>query len=611
MGKISKLFRLLGQINIRNIRRTVTYIRKYGIRGLRRKIISAAVDPLHYNEWFGRHRVSAEEVEAQRLEEKQFSYRPLISIAVPLYHTPLQALKEMVESVQAQSYSKWELCLADGSGGDREPGIGPECEAYLGALTGTDTRIRCQHLSQNGGIASNTNAAIGMAHGEYIALLDHDDFLEPDALFQIVKAMQQEPADMLYTDEDKYDEKKKEFAEPNMKPDFNLDLLRSYNYITHFLVLRRGLLDKIGLLDASYDGAQDYDLILRAAEEAEKIRHIPKVLYHWRMCAGSTAENPASKQYCYDAGQRAIEAHLKRCHAGASVRQMDMPGVYHTTYEVAGNPLVSIIIPNKDHIADLIACISSIQDKSTYQNIEFVVVENNSTDPATFAAYKEIQTRWKNVSVVTWDGHFNFSAINNYGIAQAKGEYLLLLNNDVTMLSADAIGEMLGNCMRPEVGIVGARLLFPNGKVQHAGIVVGFGGFAGHVFVDLPGVDYGYMRRARVNCDYSAVTAACLMVKRSVYEEVGGLTESFAVALNDVDFCLKVRRTGKLVVYNAFAEWYHFESKSRGYEDTPEKKARFEQEIARFQERWSDILRDGDPYYNPNFPTELAPFTLD
>lgn len=607
---MNRVFCLVKQINAKNISRTVKYIKKFGIRGLKRKILSSAIDPLHYNEWFRRHRTGENVLEEQRGKESKFGYRPLISIVVPVYKTPMDKLKKMIDSVIRQTYTNWEICLVDGSG-DQGSESYFERKLFLDNMSKCEKRISYKQLAKNHGIAQNTNAGIEMSQGEYIAFLDHDDFLEPDALFQIVDSLQDELAEMIYTDEDKYDEKRKQYVDPNLKSDFNLDLLRSYNYITHFLVIRRTILDRIGFLNEKYDGAQDYDLILRTVENTKAIKHIAKVLYHWRICEGSTAENPDNKQYCYDAGQAALESHLERCGIKACVEQMELPGVYHICYKVEENPLVSIVIPNKDHGDDLKACISSIQNNTTYSNVEFIIVENNSTEVSTFTTYNELQREWNNVRIVTWRGTFNFSAINNFGVSYANGEYLLLLNNDVTMITPNAIEEMLGICMRKEVGIVGGRLLFPNNKVQHAGIVIGFGGFAGHIFVDLPRMDYGYMRRARVNCDYSAVTAACLMVKRQLFDEVGGLSEDLAVALNDVDFCLKIRKKGKLVVYSAFSEWYHFESKSRGYEDTLEKKQRFESEIKIFRTRWKELLCKGDPYYNSNFPIDQAPFTLD
>lgn len=324
----------------------------------------------------------------------------------------------------------------------------------------------------------------------------------------------------------------------------------------------------------------------------------------------SVAGDPASKIYAYEAGKRAIEEHLKRTGLQGIVGHVGLWGMYHVTYAVTGNPLVSIIIPNKDHAGDLRTCINSIQKKSTYKNYEFIIAENNSTEKETFEYYKELEEIHPNVRIVYWKGEFNYSAINNFGVNHASGKYLLFLNNDTELLTGSGIEEMLGLCMREDVGAVGAKLLFKDDTVQHAGIVVGFGNYAGHVHMGLRRDDYGYMVRARINCNYSAVTAACLMTKKSLFDKVGGFDEQFAVACNDVDLCLKFRQEGKLVVYNAFSEWYHYESKSRGYEDTPEKLKRFEKEVEKFQKKWPGILAQGDPFYNPNFAINQAPFTL-
>ena len=435
--------------------------------------------------------------------------------------------------------------------------------------------------------------------------------MEPDALFEVVKRLQKDTVDIVYTDEDKVVGDTLVNCDPNFKPDFSMDLFRSHNYITHFFCVRKSIVDEIGGFRSEFDGSQDYDLMFRCIEKSRDIEHVPKILYHWRMCAGSTAENPESKMYCYDAGKRAIEGHLERMGIKGRVEHVGLWGMYHVIYDTPGNPLISIVIPNKDHTDDLDLCIRSIIDKSAYRNFEFVVVENNSTDDKTFEYYEKIQKEFDCVKVVYWDREFNYSAINNFGVENSNGDYILLLNNDTELIGENSLSDMLGICMRDEVGVVGAKLLFDDDTVQHAGIVIGFGGFAGHVFSGIGRDDYGYMVRARINCNYSAVTAACLMTKRSVFDEVGGLTEEFVVALNDVDYCLKVREKNYLVVYDAFSLWYHYESKSRGYEDTPEKQARFQGEVKKFQDRWAGILEEGDPYYNKNFPVTIAPFTLD
>ena len=402
---------------------------------------------------------------------------------------------------------------------------------------------------------------------------------------------------------------KKRF-EPHFKPDFDLDLLCSVNYICHLFAAKKELVDMAGGFCSEYDGAQDLDFILRCCENAKNIRHIPKILYHWRCHMQSTAANPESKLYAFEAGRRAIEAHYSRIGVPAAVENAAFYGMYRTKYDWKEKPLVSIIIPNKDHRKDLETCVNSILEKTTYPNIEFIIVENNSTEQETFDYYKDLETMRENVHVVFYEGGFNYSKINNFGADAAKGSYLLLLNNDTEMIDGGAIGEMLGYCMRGDVGIVGAKLLYEDETIQHAGVVLGFGGTAGHAFIGKPRYDTGYFGRILCAQDYSAVTAACMMVKRSVFDEVGGLTEELAVAFNDIDFCLKVRKTGKLVVYDPYAEWFHYESKSRGYEDSPEKVERFNDEVDTLLRSWREINEQGDPYYNPNLTLDNSDFSL-
>ena len=515
----------------------------------------------------------------------------------------------MIASVQAQTYPHWELCLANGS--PKEERLRKLLEEYAAE----DPRICVKQLSENAGIAGNTNAALAMATGEYVGLLDHDDLLEPDALFQVMSALdearqrKQPLPELLYTDEDKISGDGGEYFQPNLKPDFNPDLLRSNNYICHFLVVSRGLLEKAGGFDRQYDGAQDYDFILRCTEQANGICHIPKVLYHWRTHAQSTADNPISKQYAYDAGARAIEAHLKRVGLTGTVERKKDFGFYRVRYALEGQPLVSIIIPNKDEKDTLKKCIESIQKKSTYRNFEIIIVENNSKTVEIFDYYKEIDGR-NGVHVVYWDREFNYSAINNFGASYAKGDYLICLNNDMEIISEDWIGELLGHCQRAGTGIVGARLYYPDDTIQHAGIIIGIGGIAGSVFVGQKRTHTGYMHREALQQDLSAVTAACMMVRRSLFEQLGGFTEQLAVAFNDVDFCLRAREMGYLVVYDPYVELYHYESKTRGAEDTQEKVRRFQTEIEYMRTRWISVLKNGDPYYNRNLSLKKWNYSL-
>ena len=439
---------------------------------------------------------------------------------------------------------------------------------------------------------------------------DHDDELTPDALFRCVKALNEDPElKVLYSDEDKMSMDGHKFFQPHFKPDYNPDLLCTVNYICHLFVVDRKVIEQVGTLQKEFDGAQDYDFVFRCVEAAgrEQIHHIPRILYHWRCHEDSTAENPESKMYAFDAGARAIKAHYDRLGVPVEIEKGEYLGLYRTKFLWEEKPLISIIIPNKDHIDDLKRCIDSIEEKATYRNYEYVIVENNSTEDETFAYYKELEASNPKAHVVYWNGIFNYSAINNFGAAHAKGDYLLLLNNDTEIISPDCLEQLLGYCMRPDVGAVGARLYYEDDTVQHAGIVVGIGGNARgigqNMFMGLQRARSGYLHKASLAMDYSAVTAACLMVKRSIYEAVGGFEEKLAVAFNDVDFCLKVRKEGYLVVYQPRVEAYHYESKSRGSEDSPEKVARFGREIEYMRNHWIGILKNGDPYYNPNFST--------
>lgn len=586
-------------------KRFSSYLRRNGLKNTIKRIFHSlpkARVRSDYPSWYKRHKASARELKRQRGES--FSSPVIFSITIPLYRTNETYLKALLESVLAQTYPHWELCLADGSGSENS------LESLVRRTTAGDPRIRYQLLTDNLGIAENTNAAIKMAAGDFILLADHDDLLSPDALYECAKALQDRTdTEVLYTDEDKVDMPGKTHFDPNFKPDFNIDYLRSLNYICHLFGVKRSLLDRVGLLRQEFDGAQDYDFILRCCEQAAHVHHIPKILYHWRHHMGSTAANPESKTYAIEAGRLALEAHYRRMGIPASVEQAEYFGMYHTVYHWEDTPLVSILIPNKDHVEDLRKCMDSIDKRSSYRNYEYIIIENNSTDRETFLYYEEIKKR-ANVTVAVYQGDFNFSRINNFGEQYAKGDYLLLLNNDTEMIGADCLREMLNYCMREDVGIVGAKLLYEDDTIQHAGVVIGLGGVAGHTFVGANRYAVGYQKHILCTQDYSAVTAACLMVKHDLYRTVGGLTEELAVAFNDIDFCLKIRALGKLVVYDPYAELYHYESKSRGYEDTPEKIRRFNSEISKFQKRWPEILKNGDPYYNPNLSLSCCDYSL-
>ena len=687
------------------------YLRKHGLRALWKKSVhrlQGIQEDYDYNEWYKREKVTEEELDRERRET--FAITPKFSIVIPVYETPEKFLRKMLKSIEEQTYGEFEVCVADATPYekyDKSQADGKLPREVLEEFHRRDARFKYTVLEQNLGISDNTNAAINMANGDYIVLADHDDELELNALYECAKAINEHPeVQMIYSDEDKIDFEDTYYFEPHFKSDFNPDLLRSVNYICHLLVLKRDLLDAIAETDAAgnkvyerkeYDGAQDHDLILRAVEKAQEmelekthgnienlserdrkllregrftssnIYHIQKSLYHWRSHQASTAQHPEAKLYAFDAGARAVYDHCKRL--GLPVKKVEKGityGFYHTVYENS-QPLISVVIPNKDHTTDLDKAIQSLSN-SNYKNLEFIVVENNSDQPETWKYYEAIQKQYPveglgfksaaeieaegqtevpgaetvacndyfgekeidsdgtlseastsgsdvklskpSVRVVKWKGPFNYSAINNFGVKFTRGEYILFLNNDIELIEPDSIDEMIGYVQREDVGICGARLLYPDEDIQHAGVIMGMGGIAGAAFVRTHDAELSYMHRAKCVQDYSCVTAACLLTKRKLFDEVGGFTEDLAVAFNDVDYCMKIRALNKLVVYNPYAKFYHYESKSRGMEDTPEKVARFNSEIVEFAKRWKECLRYGDPYYNPALTFMKSNFTL-
>lgn len=591
-GKI-QWTRMLKKLSPYTIQKGFRYLKHYGPKEFWIRLHERfEPEEVPYGPWYQAYVPDQETLEAQK--KHKFDYRPLISIAVPAYQTPVEFLKQMIESLISQTYPEWELCIANASP-DNE-----EMQRVLADYSAKDSRVRFCNLKENLGIAENTNRAFSMAKGEFMGLLDHDDLLAPNALYEIVQALQDHPqADALYTDEDKVTTELDEHFQPHLKPDFNLDLLRSNNYICHFFVVRRSIVEKAGGFRKEFDGAQDYDFIFRCTENAREVLHVPEILYHWRTHKASTADNPASKMYAFEAGKRAIEANLERTGTKGVVSHTQDLGFYRVKYPVQGKPLVSVIIPNKDEKETLQTCMEMLNSNTSYQNFEIIIIENNSTTDEIFRYYKEL-SKDPRIHLLRWGKEFNYSAINNFGVAHAKGEYLLFLNNDVKSINPDWMEELLGVCQRPEVGGVGAKLIYPDNTIQHAGCVVGMGGIAGHMFVDMPADRTGYLHKASLLQDMSAVTAACLMMKKEVFEEAGGFTEDLAVAFNDVDLCLKVRKNNHLIVYDPYAKLYHMESKTRGAEDSKEKVRRFQTEIEYMRCHWLDILKNGDPYYNKN-----------
>jgi GT2 family glycosyltransferase len=561
--------------------------------------LSEAAPPDEYRRWIARHEPTAADLDQQR--RHRFARTPTVSVVVPVYNPAADHLDAMVKSVLAQTYPHWELCLADAS---TAPHIRPALEAFARQ----DTRVKIEFLPSNLGIAGNSNAALELATGEFVAFLDHDDTLAPFALHEVVSAVNAQPdADFLYSDEDKLDTTG-ERVEPNFKPDWSPETLRSRNYICHLTAVRRDLLARVGGFRDGFDGAQDYDLVLRATEQARRVVHIPRVLYHWRMHPASTASNKGSKTYAFDSGKRAVADHLRRCGVDASVHDGPILGTYHVIYHLRTQPLVSIIIPNRDHVDVLTRCVESLA-KGSYANYELLIVENGSTDPRTATYYAEL-ARQPHVRILNWVKPFNYAAVNNYAAARASGELLLFLNNDVEAINPDWLEELVKVAVQPGVGAVGAKLYFADDTIQHAGIVVGMGGVAGHAHLNYPRAAAGHMQRLLYTQNVAAVTGACLLMPRRVFEEVGGFDEGFVLAFNDVDLCLQVLAAGHRVVWTPDAELYHLESKTRGPEDTPEKQARFKREYDLFHSKWGAFLKAGDPYYSPHFRLDRPDFAL-
>lgn len=547
----------------------------------------------------------------QRREQKNavFEKNITFSILVPLYNTPKKFLVQMIRSVQRQTYPHWELCLADGSDPSHK-NVETICKKYAQK----EQKIRYKKLEENLGISENTNACIKMATGDYLALLDHDDLLHPSALYQNAKAIEEKGADFLYSDEAVFEKDTKHIQLWHYKPDFAIDYLRSNNYICHFTVFKKDLLKEVGAFRSPFNGSQDHDMVLRLTEKAKQIVHIPKILYYWRSHPGSVASDKetdgSAKPYAAQAGIKAIEEHLSRCGLkGTAESTKECPTIYRLRYELKETPLVSIIIASKDHAEDLHICLTSILEKSTYPQFEIIVVENNSTEPETFDYYRSLKEN-DAIQVVTYNGPFNYSAINNLGASYAKGKYLLFLNNDTEVINENWIEEMMMYAQRKDVGAVGAKLYYPDGTIQHGGIIVGLGEIAAHSHKNFPGDSVGYMGRLCMVQNYSAITGACLMISRSVFEQMNELDPLFETAYNDVDLCLRIRKAGYLIVWTPFATLYHHESKSRGLEDNPQKKKRLFREQSLFRKRWKKELKMGDPYYNPNLTLDKEDFSL-
>ena len=555
-----------------------------------------------YKRWYQKHEPGESELALQRLQAELLPQKPLISLVIPVYNPPPRIFQETLDSVLAQSYANWECCLANGDPSNTA------VKDLIDEYAGKDDRFKVVHLEQNLGIAGNTNVAITMATGTYVGFLDHDDLIAPFALFEVVRRLVSDPGiDLFYSDEDNMNMKGVRYG-PFFKPDFSPDFLRSVNYMCHFLVVRKTLGDEVGWIRSGFEGAQDYDFILRESERARRIERIPMMLYHWRSVQGSTAADSNAKPYAGPSGIRAIEEHLQRMNLPGKAETITMPTWYRVKYEISGYPLVSIIILNRDHPEDLGKLVTSILEKSTYTNYELLVVENNSTLPTTFQLYDELRNRDQRIRILEWQNPFNYSAVNNWAATQANGEVLLFLNNDIEVITPTWIEEMLMHAQRQDVGTVGAKLYFPNNTIQHAGVIVGIGDVAGHAYKGFTRDMTGHGGQLMMVHNTAANTAACLMVRRDLFKQVGGFDENYILAYGDVDLCLKVLEAGYVNVWTPFSELYHHESKTRGYERSPEQLARYRNEVFYFKQRWGEFMQRGDPYYNPNLSKEREDF---
>ena len=634
-----------------NIEKVKFYIKRYGFFSTLKKVFkrifkikeNRKTNQEAYQIWIEKNTPNEDELEKQKTTK--FTYAPKISVVVPMYNTDEKFFQDLIESLNNQTYANWELCLADGS---------PKKNENLEKYYEKNKKIKYNFLGKNEGISENTNEAIKMATGDYVGFLDHDDILSEEALFQVVKVINQDlKTDFIYTDEDKIDENYERF-EPYFKPDYSPETLECNNYITHFVVVKKEIIEKIGKLNSEFNGAQDFDFVLRATKVANKIKHISKVLYHWRVHKNSTAYIADTKNYAFEAGKKVIEADLKREEKSATVEfGQEVPGIYKIKYEVIGNPKVSILIPNKDNIKLLKKCITSILKFTTYENYEINIIENNSEKKETFKYYEELVKNSK-IKILNFNKHtvfdingekslenktlskgleknnieknienietkenelqkvseFNYSALINFGVKNVDGEFVLQLNNDTKLITKDWLELFIGYAQNSEIGAVGARLYYEDKTIQHAGIIVGVSGIAGNALVNLPYGKHAYFGREAATRNVLAVTGACLFARRSLYYEVGFMDEKeFKVAFNDVDFCLKLYENGYRNVYNPYIELIHYESKSRGYEISEEKEERFEKEANNFKRKWSKYIKY-DPYYNKNLSRKTVNYDI-
>ncbi len=588
--KFKNFIKIIKLLKTKKLKKTMEIINKKIQNGI-------VITP--YEIWMSKNDPTKEELEKQR--KHKFKNNPKISVLVPMYNTPINFFEELVDSLINQTYFNWELCLIDGS---------PNKNKEIDNISKKDERIKYKYTGKNLGISDNTNEALKISKGDYIALLDHDDLLPPNSLFEIVKTINKNPeVEFIYTDEDKITTIDKPRFNPYFKPDFAIDTLRANNYICHFSVFKKDLMTKLKGERSKYDGSQDHDLVLRMSEKTNKIIHIPKVLYHWRVHEDSTAKSGGkAKPYAFEVGIKVIEDHLKRVGLEGKVSHGVTRGTYKIDYKVIGNPKVTILIPNKDETKTLKKCINSILKLTTYKNYEIVIIENNSKEEKTFDYYKEIEKNKKIKIIYFPEKEFNYSKIINYGVKNTDGEYIVQLNNNMQLLTPDWIEKMLGMTQREDVGAVGVKTYYPDGTIQHAGIIIGLQNSVGYIFKGLHKNAHGYFAKESEIQNLSAVAKYCMMAKRKTYEEVGYMNPDFAIDFNDVDFSLNIIKSGKLIIYNPFVEFINYATKE--LKDSKEKQNRYNIERELFNEKWGEYIKKGDPYFNPNFDNKSDQYQI-
>lgn len=592
---------------VKHIRKGLGYLKRNGLRSTIQRVKLkgvAAPSNENYLTWIKEN--EQWDIEQIKKESSRFVYRPKISILMPVYNVEQKWLEKCIQSVQAQFYDNWELCISDDASTD------PNVKKILDKFLASDTRIKVVYRPENGHISKATNSALEIATGEFIALLDNDDELAPIALYEVVKLLNEnKKLDLIYSDEDKIDMQGNRF-EPAFKPDWSPDLLLGTNYISHLGVYRRSIVEEIGGFRAGLEGSQDYDLVLRFTEKtsAEKIAHIPKILYYWRVLPTSTAADQSTKGYAFEAGRQALEDALARRNIKGTVTHAAGNGLFDVNYDLLSKDLVSIIIPTKNGYDDMKRCLTSIVQKTTYENYEIIVADNGSTDVKMNELYKEFKEKLsERITIESIDIPFNYSRINNIAAKKASGKYLLFLNNDTEVITTDWLERMISFAQLNRIGCVGAKLYYPNHTIQHAGVILGLGGAAGHGHHTFPRGDFGYFGKLEINVNYLAVTAACLMIKKVDFDAVNGFEEELTVAFNDVDLCLKVHNLNRDNIWLHGVELFHYESQSRGHEDTPEKLKRFQKETALMESKWGNYV-EKDPYYNPNLTKTAGDFSV-